>query len=161
MGIQIQQKRLESWANLRPLRGTSSLPWLVIGHFISKKEGGSLQPRQQIEGFIDTINWCGFWDIGFSRPKFTWIYHKLDGTQIRERLDRALASKDWCSRFPAAKLIHLTSIASNHSPLLLWLSPTSRKRKMRKVFRFELMRLKDPHCEDVVRDAWEEGLAAN
>lgn len=32
---------------------------------------------------------------------------------------------------------------------------------MGKVFRFQSMWLKDPHYEDVVRDAWEEGLAAN
>lgn len=32
---------------------------------------------------------------------------------------------------------------------------------MGKVFRFESMWLKDPRYEDVVRDAWEEGLAAN
>jgi len=32
---------------------------------------------------------------------------------------------------------------------------------MGKVFRFESMWLKDPRCEEVVQDAWKEGLAAN
>lgn len=114
-----------------------------------------------MEGFIDTINWCGLRDIGFSEPKFTWIYQKSDGTQIQERLDRALASTDRCSRFLIVKLDHLTSVASDHSPLSLRMNPRSRKWKMGKVFCFELMWLKDPRCEDVVRDAWEEGLAAN
>ena len=72
-------KRPESWAKLRYLRGTSSLLWLVIGYFneligLSKKEGGSLRPRHQMENFVDTINWCGLRDIWFVGPKFTWIY---------------------------------------------------------------------------------------
>ena len=114
-----------------------------------------------MEGFIDTINWCGLWDTGFSRPKFTLIYQNFDGTQIRERFYRALGSMDWCSRFPTAKLVHLTLVASDHSPLSLHMNPRSRKRKMGKVICFESMWLKDPRCEDVVRDAWEEGLVAN
>lgn len=32
---------------------------------------------------------------------------------------------------------------------------------MGKVFRLESMWLKDPHCVEVVQDAWEEGLVAN
>lgn len=38
---------------------------------LEKGGGGSLRPRQQMEGFIDTINWCGLRDIGFRGPKFT------------------------------------------------------------------------------------------
>ena len=44
-----------------------------------------------MENFVDTINLCGLWDIGFVGPKYTWIYQNSDGTQIRERLDHALA----------------------------------------------------------------------
>ena len=63
-------KRPKSWAKLRQLRHTSTLPWLVIGDFneiigMSEKEGGSTRPRQQMESFVDTINWCGLRDIGF------------------------------------------------------------------------------------------------
>ena len=37
---------------------------------------------------------CDLRDIGFVGPKFTWIYQRADGTQIRERLDRALATSE-------------------------------------------------------------------
>ena len=81
---------------LSHLWGTSSLPWLVIGDFneptgLSEKEGGRYRPRRQMESFVDTINLCGLWDIDFLGPKYTWIYQNSDGTQIRERLDHALA----------------------------------------------------------------------
>ena len=70
-----------------------------------------------MENFINAINHCGFRDIGFIGLKNTWLYQKLDGTQIWERLDRALATKEWMDLFPMAKLYHLSSLASDHSPL--------------------------------------------
>ena len=115
-------KRPESWAKLKHLQGTSSLPWLAIGDFneiigLTEKEGGRTRPRRQMENFINAINHCGFRDIGFIGLKYTWLYQKLDGTQIWERLDRALATKEWMDLFPMAKLYHLSSLASDHSPL--------------------------------------------
>lgn len=52
-------KRPESWAKLRHLKGTSTLPWLTIGDFNEitralEKEGGSDRSRQQMMNFIDT-----------------------------------------------------------------------------------------------------------
>nr|POE99167.1 g-type lectin s-receptor-like serine/threonine-protein kinase [Quercus suber] len=39
--------------------------------------------------------------------------------QIRERLDKAMATPRWFNIFPEAKLLHLTSSVLNHSPLAL------------------------------------------
>ena len=117
-------KRPESWAKLRHLKGTSTLPWLTIGDFneitgTSEKEGGSDKPRQQMKNFIDTINFCRLCDLGFNGLKFTRTYHQGNGMQIRERLDRALATPDWVNMFPKAKLFHLSSSVSDHLPLVL------------------------------------------
>ena len=99
----------ESWAKLKYLKETSSLPWLTIGDFneiigTSEKEGGSDRPRQQMTNFIETINACGLRDLGYNGPKFTWNYERADGVRIRERLDRALTTPEWTSLFPLAKL---------------------------------------------------------
>lgn len=107
---------------------------------------------------MDTINGCGLQDVGFVGPKFTWLYQREDGVQIWERLDRALATTKWLNLFPLAKLYHLTSLASDHSPLSLHLERRPRKRKLGKVFRFESMQLQDSRCEEVVHEAWDEGL---
>ena len=40
-----------------------------------------------MDNFVEAINFCGLRDIGFVGPKFTWIYQRVDGIQIRERLD--------------------------------------------------------------------------
>ncbi|KAK9990736.1 hypothetical protein SO802_025721 [Lithocarpus litseifolius] len=156
-------KRPEAWAKLKQLSTTSTPPWLVIGDFneitgMSEKEGGSARPRQQMSNFVNTINYCGLRDIGFVGPKYTWWYVRRDGEQIRERLDKALATTKWLNLFPEAKLHHLTSSASDHSLLLLKLVQRSRRRP-KKLFRFESIWLKDPRCEEVVMEAWNDGLA--
>ncbi|KAK9984473.1 hypothetical protein SO802_033998 [Lithocarpus litseifolius] len=158
-------KRPESWAKLKYLKGTSTLPWLTIGDFneitgASEKEGGSDRPRQQMTNFIETINACGLHDLGYNGPKFTWNYERADGVRIRERLDRALATPEWLSLFPLAKLYHLSSTVSDYAPLVLRMTQKPRSTIQKKPFRFESMWLKDQRCEQVVTDAWEKGLAS-
>ena len=151
-------KRWESWQILKHLHETSSLPWLAIGDFneitsMAEKEGGSNRTRQQMKYFVDTINCCGLKEVSFTGPLFTWLYLKEDGSQIRERLDRALATVEWFYLFPMAKLNHLSSSASDHSPLVLQLCAKPRKKRMGRVFRFESMWLKDPRCESIMEEA--------
>lgn len=93
-------KRHESWSLLKSIKDMSQLLWVAIGDFnelagLSEKEGGGNCPYTQMVSFLNAINWCGFRDLGFVGPKFTWLYQRKDGTQIRERLDRALATEDW------------------------------------------------------------------
>ncbi|KAL4631884.1 hypothetical protein ACB092_04G010500 [Castanea dentata] len=85
-------RRSESRAKLKHLKGVAALPWLAIGGFNEltsslEKEGGGGRPRQQMDNFVEAINFCDLRDIGFVGPKFTWIYQRADGTQIKERLD--------------------------------------------------------------------------
>ena len=108
--------------------------------------------------FNASINYCGLKKVGFEGLKFTWLYQKWDDIQIRERLNRALASTDWHSLFPSAKLHHKSSSVFDHNPLLLHLFSKKKHQKYKKIFRFESMWLKDERCEKVVIEAWGEGL---
>lgn len=54
-------RRPKSWAKLKQLHTTSSLPWLVIGNFnelmsMSEREGGCSKPRQKLTNFVEAIN---------------------------------------------------------------------------------------------------------
>ena len=143
-----------------------ALPWLAIGDFneltiLSEKEGGGGQPRQQMDNFIKAINFCDLRDIGFVGPKFTWIYQRADDTQIKERLDRVLATSKWLDLFPATKLYHQSTSASDHSMLLLRLMASSKRKRVKRCFKFESMWLKESSCEEVVRSTWEEGLVTS
>ena len=110
-----------------------------------------------MKNFIETTNYYGLQDLGFIGPKFKWIYQRANGLQIREWLNRAMATPEWINIFPEAKIFHLTSSISNHSSLALRMVQKRRKKKGRKTFRFESMWLRDQRCEEVVQKAWKEG----
>lgn len=51
--------------------------------------------------FREALEDCGLEHIGFLGYAYTWSRGTLE-----ERLDRAVASWDWCRRFPDATLSH-------------------------------------------------------
>ena len=161
-GNPVTSLRSDSWRLLSSLCNGSNLPWLVIGDFNeimcdSEKEGGAKRSNAQMLRFKNTVEACGLSEICFNGPLFTWIYQRRDGFQIRERLDRALASTNWALLFPSAKLYHKSTSTSDHSPLLLKFCASKKKSNHKRVFRFESMWLRDQSCEKVISEAWNEG----
>lgn len=120
-----------------------------------------MRPIRQMAWFKEAIDFCCLREVGFVGPKYTWLYQKHDGSQIRERLDRALATQDWLTLFPSAKLFHKSSFVSDHSPLFLSFLHKPKKKKQKKPFKFESMLLKDAQCDQVVSDAWNERLISS
>lgn len=70
-----------------------------------------------------------------------------------ERLDRVLANRRWCLRFPKAQCLNSLAIGSDHSPIELILNFSDSKGRRR--FRFEQMWLERRECFDVIKAAWE------
>lgn len=151
-GNLITSLRPESWRTLQSISSGSQLPWVVIGDFNEiigeqVKEGGSQRPYRQMVRFRDAIRLCGLYEVKFIGPMFTWLYQTREGTQIRERLDRVLVSKDWSTTFPDVMVIHKSASTSDHSQLLLVFRLKPKRMKPRRLFRFESMWLKDPTFE--------------
>ena len=44
--------------------------------------GGALRSHNQMQLFRDVLDACGFMDLGFVGPKFTWARHYEDGSSI-------------------------------------------------------------------------------
>ena len=121
-GEPMTHKRFDSWSLLHQLINQMSLPWICTGDFnellkSSKKLRGSMRGQFQMQIFRDVINECGFLDLGFIRPQFTWQKHFADGHSIWERLDWAFANNDWFLRFTRTREHHLNANSSNHCPL--------------------------------------------
>ena len=82
---------MEAWNMLRMLHSKPHLPWLCMGDFneilfSEEKRGGQVRPYCQMQAFKDVLDTCGFMDLCFTRPEFTW-HGVRRGQVIWERLD--------------------------------------------------------------------------
>lgn len=151
-------KREESWTLLRRLNSQNSLPWCCIGDFnelvrLEEKQGRHTRSERQMQMFRDVLDECGFVDLGFTGPKFTWSNNRV-GDMTWERLDRAVATLEWLLRFPSTRVHHLDVRWSDHKPL--WVSMDPMMCPSRKLFRFEEVWTSDQGCEEVITSAWKK-----
>ena len=117
------------------------------------KKRGAPQAHNLMQAFRDVFDTCGFVDLGFTGPKFTWQGNR-HGHVVWERLDWGVVNYDWMAKFPAASIRHLHYIASDHRTILLRFDPNSESvRWKRKPFRFDEIWLANRGCSDVVKKA--------
>uniref|UniRef100_A0A5B7BGF4 Endonuclease/exonuclease/phosphatase domain-containing protein n=1 Tax=Davidia involucrata TaxID=16924 RepID=A0A5B7BGF4_DAVIN len=157
-------QRSISWALLRSLRQQMDIPWLCLGDFNeilcdSEKLGMRSRDECQMRDFRKVLDDCGFRDLGFYENRFTWCNRRDGEANILERLDRAIATTDWCQRFFRAKVFHLVSSASDHSPIYVSLRPKRNylQRRRANFFHFEPMWFRDENCGEVIRSSWQGG----
>lgn len=67
----------EGWNLLKTLNHSFSLPWLCARDFSEilkshEKFGGRLRLEKQMQDYRDTLDVCGYTDLGFIGNKFTW-----------------------------------------------------------------------------------------
>ncbi|XP_050222303.1 uncharacterized protein LOC126672395 [Mercurialis annua] len=150
-----------TWDLMRRLCGGSSLPWLVFGDFNEilfsrEKEGGRPKQNYLMESFRQALDDCALRDLGWTGFQFTWDNGRRDSNNIRERLDRFLASVSWSLLFPSTTVSHLSRIASDHNLILLCFETNggvevhAAHGDSQRIFRFEAIWVKHPGCVDVV-----------
>ncbi|KAL5709867.1 hypothetical protein ACHQM5_020501 [Ranunculus cassubicifolius] len=101
----------------------------------SERIGGNPYNPADNKYFSDFILNTGMIDLGFDGVPFTWCNNQFGNNGIhlqRQRLDRALASCDWRTLFPNARVVNLPITKfSDHSPMLI-----------------------QPRCKNIVKNAW-------
>ena len=153
--------REESWKLLSYLHSQFNLPWFCCGDFneilsMSEKDGGAQRSQNQMDGFRRIINHCGFKDLGYCGPDFTWCNMKEGSNRISLRLDRAFATNEWLGYFKEPTVHHLADSTSDHCILAISDSPPPSRRNKRR-FHFEAMWVKREDCHDVIEEAWHSG----
>lgn len=70
--------------------------------------------------FRETLHSCNMTDLGFEDSPFMWSNGRQGGEQIREQLDKAIATPEWRNRFQKCLIRHLPRYKSDHSPILVY-----------------------------------------
>jgi hypothetical protein len=115
-----------------PILCTGDMNELMHAH---EKSGLGRPDRRRIETFCNYVNQCGFVDLSYSGPAYTWSNKRRDCTTTFEWLDHSLANAEWCHAYPNTTVYHLPMLRSDHAPILTLLS--SSRQRTNKPFRFE------------------------
>ena len=150
------RNREDTWALLRRLSSQHSIPWCCLGDFnelvrIEEKQGRHCRSDRQMQLFRDVLDDCGFIDLDFTGPPFTWTNNRI-GDMTWERLDRAVATSDWVTLFPSARVHHLDCRWSDHKPI--WVGTEKMVTSFRKPFRFEEVWSSELGCAETIEASW-------
>ena len=153
-------QKCKSWALLKHISSFVDGPWCCVGDFnafLHASEKLSTHPPsvEQMEEFGAALEECNLIDLGFCGYKFTWNNKRPGTANTRERLDRAVANKEWRDMFPASCVSHIFSHASDHMPLILQTGTDSNFHgRIARGFKFEERWLLEEDCGNVVDEAW-------
>ena len=103
--------------------------------------------------FKKFIDHFGMIDVGFVGNPFTWNNNRKGVENIKERLDRGLASPAWIHLHLDLSLLHLPAINSDHN--LITLNTNTTSCFLLRPFRFEEFWSEDPFCGQVIEIAWQ------
>ena len=151
--------RHQTWDLMKGISFTSDLPWLCFGDFNevlqpNEHEGAANRSNAQIQGFRDTVDICMLMDLGYKGRFWTFEKKIAGGAYARVRLDRALASASWMTRFPRASVTHLTSATSDHGPILVNLDDTHNTTRPKHTFRYEVMWESHDTWKETITNSW-------
>ncbi|KAF8391778.1 hypothetical protein HHK36_022012 [Tetracentron sinense] len=153
-------KKWETWELMRYLSRSYSMPWVCFGDFneitcAEEKSGRVEKAAWKMRKFKEAILDCHLIDLGFEGNTFTWCKKRSREGNVRERLDRAMATSDWCFLFPFTTVKHLSCHTSDHSPLLLAFDKEAPKiARKKRSFRFEAIWIRSPECSEIIDSAW-------
>ena len=101
----------------------SNLPMFCMGDMnnlmhVNEKLGPTRADVNRINEFCAYVKQCGFIDLGYSGPAYTWTNKRFSSIPTYERLDRCLGNAEWCMTYPATTIYHLPMMYSDHAPIL-------------------------------------------
>jgi hypothetical protein len=136
----------------------SNLPILCMGDMnnimhVNEKLGPTRADVRRINEFCAHVKQCGFIDLGYSGPAYTWTNKRFTTNPTYERLDRCLDNAEWCVTFPAMTIYHLPMMRSDHASILAVLN--SQRFRTNKPFRFENWWLMEHEYHTVARQSWQ------
>jgi hypothetical protein len=99
-------------------------------------------------------------DLGFEGPKYTWSNRQGCDTNVKVRLDRAVANNDFLQMFEECSVDNLITTTSDHYAILISFTRNTRavaQGPVQQGFKFEAMWLRAPDYREVLEKAWADG----
>lgn len=159
-GFPERSRRRDSWDLIHHLAANSSVPWCIFGDFndllyASNKMGKHPHPQHLMDGFRSAVEDGAVVEMDLYGGKFTWEKSKGTPDWVRERLDRAFATREWWQNFPLSNLSVIHTTCSDHDPILLDLMSFAHSRKQFR-FKFENTWLQSPIFHEEVSKFWKD-----
>ncbi|XP_068336635.1 uncharacterized protein [Pyrus communis] len=135
----------------------TDIPWICGGDFNEfmwdhEKSGGVEVLYNRPRFLEEFMSSSLLMDLGFQGPAFTWKGLRR-GEWVDERLDRVLANEQWQQLWSNSLVMHGTTIASDHCPIIL--NSNLEGPRGRKMFRFEAFWVAEEECKNLVKNCWE------
>jgi hypothetical protein len=156
-GLPDKRDRLVFWDSFANIGNLFEASWLCIGDFNSvldqsKKLGGKPVSSSSNCPFRSFIDLFGMIDLGFVGNPYTWCNNRQGLDNIKERLDRGLASPNWIHLHPKYSLLHHLVLFSDHNPISLTTNISSYF--LPRPFIFKEFWSKDPSCGQIIETTW-------
>jgi hypothetical protein len=118
---------------------------------VNEKLGPARADIRHINAFCAHVKECGFIDLGYSGPAYTWTNKRLSTNPTYERLDHCLGNAEWCVTFPSTTIYHLLMLCSDHAPILAVLHST--RCKANRPFYFENWWLREQDYNTIAKQS--------
>ncbi|KAL9676138.1 hypothetical protein QQ045_004351 [Rhodiola kirilowii] len=163
-GSPVAHQRSKSWDLLQRLKGMFHLPWCIFGDFneITKRSETSQWNPSRLGGmekFNSVIRTSGLFDLGFCGEIFTCSNRRTYSHEVKCRLNRGFANKEWLNIYASYSVSHLHAFSSDHKLLIIRLCRQEWRRKAQ--FRFENMWLRHESFRDFVQSQWEQAYKSD
>lgn len=162
------ENRTQSWEFLRTLHGIPHDGWICMGDFnetMYAEEHFSVhaRPARQMQIFCEVIDICSFQDLGWRGVPFTWDNRQQGASNVKARLDRALANNEFMQLFEYTCVKHISSTASDHCYILAELRSNAPNRwpASRRPFRYANIWQTHSQYDQLVKDSWHTGAGQN
>lgn len=153
------ENRHRMWSMLNTIRQSSNLSWLVMGDFnealwqfehFSKKQ----RSESQMQAFRNALQICELQDLGFKGLPHTYDNRRDVWSNVKVRLDRAVANDRWRDIFTAAQVVHMVSPCLDHCPILMNFQVKENLQVSRKCLHYEIIWEREPEISQIVEEAW-------
>ncbi|KAK4731472.1 hypothetical protein R3W88_024460 [Solanum pinnatisectum] len=140
------------------------IPWCTIGDFnvitnMDEKTRGMPYNMNKSLEFISVIEACGLIDLGYTGLPYTWCNQRNAQARVWKRLDRSMVNDKWLETMPQTTIEHLSSVGSDHSPLLLEM--VRKNEDHIKYFKFLHFWVDNESFMETVQNCWEREVTGN